>query len=122
LREITVGYKPWHLNLSLGAWAADGLLAVFFFLVGLELKREFVAGNLRQVSRAIGGVTAVVWVPVSIAGAGRTAEREGFCRAHVGTRLACLRGTEESASGARKMLRQHCLAGLSCIPSAVARR
>ncbi len=37
-----------HLNLSLGTWAADGLLAIFFFVVGLELKREFVAGDLRD--------------------------------------------------------------------------
>ena len=60
LRDITVGYEPWHLNLSLGAWAADGLLAVFFFLVGLELKREFVAGDLRQFSKAIVPVAAAV--------------------------------------------------------------
>ena len=37
-----------HLDLSLGGWAADGLLAIFFFVVGLELKREFVAGDLRD--------------------------------------------------------------------------
>jgi NhaA family Na+:H+ antiporter len=53
LRDLKVGYAPWHLELSLGAWAADGLLAVFFFLVGLELKREFVAGDLRDPRRAI---------------------------------------------------------------------
>ncbi|WP_253907413.1 Na+/H+ antiporter NhaA, partial [Arthrobacter sp. 35/47] len=47
LRNYEVGYEPWHLRLSLGKWAADGLLAIFFFLVGLELKREFVAGDLR---------------------------------------------------------------------------
>ena len=35
-----------HLDLSVSAWAADGLLAIFFFVVGLELKREFVAGDL----------------------------------------------------------------------------
>ena len=33
------------LELSVGQWAADGLLAVFFFLVGLELKREIVIGR-----------------------------------------------------------------------------
>ncbi|WP_298866120.1 Na+/H+ antiporter NhaA [uncultured Microbacterium sp.] len=80
LREFTFGYEPWHLNLSLGAWAADGLLAVFFFLVGLELKREVVAGDLRRfgtaivpITAAIGGVvvpaliyTAVVWQQPSL--------------------------------------------------------
>ena len=52
LRDFKIGYEPWHLELSLGAWAADGLLAIFFFLVGLELKREFVAGDLRQISKS----------------------------------------------------------------------
>ncbi|WP_309124693.1 Na+/H+ antiporter NhaA, partial [Arthrobacter sp.] len=47
LRDFEFGYEPWHLKLSVGHWAADGLLAIFFFLVGLELKREFVAGDLR---------------------------------------------------------------------------
>ena len=58
LRDFKLGYEPWHLNLSLGAWAADGLLAIFFFLVGLELKREFVAGDLRQISKSIVPVAA----------------------------------------------------------------
>ncbi len=60
LRDFKIGYEPWHLELSLGAWAADGLLAVFFFLVGLELKREIVAGDLRQISKAIVPVAAAV--------------------------------------------------------------
>ncbi len=49
-----------HLNLSLGGWAADGLLAIFFFVVGLELKREFVAGDLRDPSRAALPIAAAV--------------------------------------------------------------
>ncbi len=60
LRDFRFGYEPWHLELSLGAWAADGLLAVFFFLVGLELKREFVAGDLRQISTSIVPVAAAI--------------------------------------------------------------
>ena len=58
LRDTQIGYEPWHLRLSIGAWAADGLLAIFFFLVGLELKREIVAGDLRQFDRAIVPVAA----------------------------------------------------------------
>jgi len=65
LRDLTVGPESLHLDLSLGTWAADGLLAVFFFVVGLELKREFVAGDLRDPARAalpvlaaLGGVLA----------------------------------------------------------------
>lgn len=69
LRDLEVGYEPWHLRLSLGSWAADGLLAVFFFLVGLELKREFVAGDLRRWDRALVPVAAAfggVLVPALI--------------------------------------------------------
>lgn len=47
-----VGPASLHLHLDLEHWAADGLLAIFFFVVGLELKREFVLGDLRSPSRA----------------------------------------------------------------------
>jgi NhaA family Na+:H+ antiporter len=76
LRDFKIGYGPWHLELSLGAWAADGLLAIFFFLVGLELKREFVAGDLRQLNKSVvpvaaafGGVVApaVIYALVNLA-------------------------------------------------------
>ena len=52
VRDATFGISSLHLELSAGQWAADGLLAVFFFVAGLELKREFVAGDLRDVRRA----------------------------------------------------------------------
>lgn len=58
LRDYKFGYEPWHLELALGAWASDGLLAIFFFLVGLELKREFVAGDLRQFEKSIVPIAA----------------------------------------------------------------
>ncbi len=60
LRDFEIGYEPWHLKLSLGKWAADGLLAIFFFLVGLELKREFVAGDLREFRKSVVPITAAV--------------------------------------------------------------
>lgn len=60
LRDTEIGFEFLHLKLSLGAWAADGLLAIFFFLVGLELKREFVTGNLRTVRTAIVPVMAAL--------------------------------------------------------------
>ncbi|MCW2587434.1 MAG: nhaA, partial [Frankiales bacterium] len=40
VRELRVGPSALHLDLTLGTWAADGLLAIFFFVAGLELKRE----------------------------------------------------------------------------------
>jgi NhaA family Na+:H+ antiporter len=59
-RDFVIGPSALHLNLSIGAWAADGLLAIFFFVVGLELKREFVAGDLRDPRRAALPVLAAV--------------------------------------------------------------
>ncbi|MDF1489086.1 Na+/H+ antiporter NhaA [Tessaracoccus caeni] len=52
LSETTVGPHALHLDLSLAAWASDGLLALFFFVVGMELKHEFVAGSLRNPKEA----------------------------------------------------------------------
>jgi len=49
-----------QLDLSIGHWAADGLLAVFFFLVGLELKREFITGDLRDPQTALVPVVAAI--------------------------------------------------------------
>ncbi|MBG0816127.1 Na+/H+ antiporter NhaA [Planomonospora sp. ID82291] len=60
LRDVRVGPEALHLNLSLAAWAGDGLLAVFFFVAGLELKREFVAGDLRDVRRAAVPIAAAL--------------------------------------------------------------
>ncbi|RYP82999.1 Na+/H+ antiporter NhaA [Nocardioides guangzhouensis] len=60
LRELTVGPAALHLGLTLGAWTADGLLAIFFFVAGLELKREFVAGDLRDPRRAALPVVAAL--------------------------------------------------------------
>ncbi len=58
LRDFAIGIPAFDLYLSVGQWASDGLLAIFFFLVGLELKREFVEGGLRQFSTAIQPITA----------------------------------------------------------------
>lgn len=69
LRDYTLGPEVLHLNLSLGSWAADGLLAIFFFVVGLELKREFVAGDLRDPYRAAVPILAAlggVVVPAAV--------------------------------------------------------
>ncbi|MEU0485516.1 Na+/H+ antiporter NhaA [Streptosporangium sp. NPDC006013] len=83
LRAFRIGPAALHLDLSLATWAADGLLAIFFFVAGLELKREFVAGDLRQVRRAavpvaaaLGGVIvpAVLYLLLTL-GAGSGAAR-----------------------------------------------
>ncbi|MER7072526.1 Na+/H+ antiporter NhaA [Terrabacter sp. NPDC000476] len=60
LRDTTVGPQALHLDLSLGTWAADGLLAVFFLVAGIELKREFVAGDLSDRRKAALPIAAAV--------------------------------------------------------------
>ena len=60
LRDHTVGPAALHLHMTLGQWAADGVLAIFFFIVGLELKREFVAGDLRDPRTAVLPVVAAI--------------------------------------------------------------
>ncbi|MFK4100833.1 Na+/H+ antiporter NhaA [Streptomyces sp. NPDC019531] len=48
------------LDLSIEHWAADGLLAVFFFVAGIELKRELVAGDLKDPKAAALPVVAAL--------------------------------------------------------------
>jgi NhaA family Na+:H+ antiporter len=81
LGAVRVGPAALHLDLTLATWAADGLLAIFFFVAGLELKREFVAGDLREPRRAalpvfaaVGGmiVPAVIFTALNL-GAGTAA-------------------------------------------------
>ncbi|MFJ5775046.1 Na+/H+ antiporter NhaA [Streptomyces sp. NPDC093094] len=73
------GPEALGLDLSVAHWAADGLLAIFFFVAGIELKRELVAGDLRDpraaalpVVAALCGmaVPALVYVLTSSAGGG----------------------------------------------------
>ena len=63
IRDFKFGPSALHLNLSIGQWASDGLLAIFFFVAGMELKHELVVGSLKDrkvaavpVAAAIGGM------------------------------------------------------------------
>ena len=60
LAETVVGPASLHLDLPLATWAADGLLAIFFFVVGVELKHELVAGSLRKPREAAVPVFAAI--------------------------------------------------------------
>jgi NhaA family Na+:H+ antiporter len=84
LSEFTIGPAALHLDLSLATWAADGLLAIFFFVAGLELKREFVAGDLRDPRRAA--------LPVAAAVGGMTAPALIYLAVNLGTGGDALRG------------------------------
>ena len=70
LRDFHLGPESLHLSLSVGDWAKDGLLAIFFFVAGLELKRELVVGELNNLKAAILPVVAAVGgmvVPAAVA-------------------------------------------------------
>src|ERR1044071_6208308 len=76
---LTIGIAPHELSLSLHDWINDGLMAVFFLLVGLEIKRELLAGELsspRQaalpIACAIGGmvVPALFYLIFNLRGVG----------------------------------------------------
>ena len=71
LRDFEFGIADLHLKLSLGKWAADGLLAIFFFVAGMELKHELVEGSLKDkrvaavpIAAALGGmiVPALIFI------------------------------------------------------------
>ncbi|WP_328770713.1 Na+/H+ antiporter NhaA [Streptomyces sp. NBC_00286] len=60
VRDFHFGPASLGLDLSIGHWAADGLLAVFFFVAGIELKRELVAGDLKDPRAAVLPVVAAL--------------------------------------------------------------
>ena len=66
---FAVGFPGAGLTLSLHHWINDGLMAVFFFLVGLEIKREMLVGELaspRQAALPIAGALGGMLVPAAI--------------------------------------------------------
>jgi Na+:H+ antiporter, NhaA family len=80
--HFEVGFEVAGLDLhnDLGHWVNDGLMALFFFVVGLEIKRELVIGELRQrsaavlpVAAALGGVLMPVLIFVAVIAGGEGA-------------------------------------------------
>ena len=74
---VVVGAHEW--SMSLVHWVNDGLMAVFFLVVGLEIKREVLLGELREpraallpIVAAVGGaiVPALIYIAINVGGAG----------------------------------------------------
>lgn len=57
---VTIGYKEISLSMSVLHWINDGLMAIFFFVVGMEIKRELVIGELKSLKRTILPVSAAM--------------------------------------------------------------
>jgi len=77
LTPIGLAIGGWTLEMTLHHWINDGLMALFFFVVGLELKRELLVGELAKprnaalpIAAAIGGmvVPALVYFAINPAG------------------------------------------------------
>src|SRR5680860_505810 len=58
--HVPLGIAPFALDKSLLHWINDGLMAIFFFLVGLEIKRELVVGELSTTKQAALPVVAAL--------------------------------------------------------------
>ena len=77
--HVSIQLGRWSIDLDLKDWVNEGLMAIFFFVVGLEIKRELVEGELRQPRQAalpaiaaFGGmmVPALIFLALNIGGPG----------------------------------------------------
>ncbi len=71
--RVTIGVGRWAISEDLRHWINDGGMTLFFFVVGLEIKREFVAGELRDpraaalpLAAAIGGMVVPALIFLSV--------------------------------------------------------
>jgi NhaA family Na+:H+ antiporter len=75
--ELALRLGPWQASHALHHWINDGLMAVFFFLVGLEIKREILVGELASprraalpIAAALGGMLVPAAIYVALNGGG----------------------------------------------------
>ena len=82
---FTIGVPGFELSKSIHHWINDGLMAIFFFVIGLELKREILVGELADpkqamlpIIAAIGGMVVPVVIYMSINPSGHTFDGWGI--------------------------------------------
>jgi NhaA family Na+:H+ antiporter len=73
--KLTIGFGSFVVSENRHHWINDGLMSLFFFLVGLEIKREFLIGELSSLRRAafpfiaaLGGLVVPAIIYISLAG------------------------------------------------------
>lgn len=60
MTEMGIKFGDYSISKNLHHWINDGLMAIFFFVVGLELKREFIAGELSKPKNAVLPIVAAI--------------------------------------------------------------
>ncbi|MBT5470882.1 MAG: Na+/H+ antiporter NhaA [Nitrospina sp.] len=82
---FVIGFENFILSMSLHHWINDGLMAIFFFVVGLELKREVLVGELADpkqallpIIAAVGGMAVPALIYFGINPSGHTADGWGI--------------------------------------------
>lgn len=83
--DIKLEIGSWNISHSVHHWINDGLMAIFFFIIGLEIKREILVGELSNIKvailpilSAIGGMVLPALIYLSINGQTEAAEGWGI--------------------------------------------
>ena len=85
--HLTLSFGLFTVDLTVEEWINDGLMAIFFFVVGLEIKREVIHGQLSTVRTAtlpvvaaVGGmvIPAAIYVAFNLGGSGEAVRGWGI--------------------------------------------
>ncbi|MBK1811085.1 Na+/H+ antiporter NhaA [Clostridium sp. YIM B02505] len=67
-KHITIGYDEISISMPISHWINDGLMAVFFFVVGMEIKKEVLVGELKSIRTTILPIAAAIFGMIVPAG------------------------------------------------------